>query len=184
MRTIGPFGRRLAAAAGVMLLLMVPSPALADCMPGSGLEQAIGESDLVFVGTVAAVRDEGRSATVQVTEVWRGAAVPALVEVLGGQDPARPMEDDRSFDAGVTYLFLPALLDGRLVDGACSATQPWSEALAALRPSDAHPPAAAAATGTGLPEALGDLALPVLTAALVGGAVIAIAFAVARRRDA
>ncbi len=185
-------GRRLSAGVAVAALFLMPGlatadhgPALADCMPAPGLEQAIGESDRVFVGTVASVEHDGRSAMVEVRDVWRGAEMAATVTVVGGQDPAQPMEDDRTFEAGITYLFLPSLIDGRMVDSICSATTPWTESLVALRPVDAHTPASAEeAVATGLPAIVRELTLPVLTAALIAGAALTIAFVVARWRDA
>lgn len=193
MHTVHGVGRLLSASVVFGAALVLPghaladhgAPVLADCQPAPGLEQAIGESDLVFVGTVTAVEHGGRSATVDIREVWRGGELPATVTVVGGVDPAQPMEDDRAFETGVTYLFLPALVDGRMVDSICSATTPWTDTLMAFRTVDAHTPAPAEArAATGPAAIVGELALPIVTAALIGGSALTIAFFVARRRDA
>ena len=52
-------------------LLARPPP---DCQMAPPIEEAVRTSELVFVGTVTAIDNEGRSATVQVEEVWRGDA--------------------------------------------------------------------------------------------------------------
>lgn len=178
---LGP-GRLAVAALALGFSLLAPVPALADCMPAPELEQAIGESDLVFVGTVTSVEHGGRSATVEVEVVWRGGEMGPTVTVLGGRDPAQPMEDDRAFEAGVSYLFFPSVQDGRLIDGICSATTPWTDSLSALRPVDAHAPAPGTPAVDGPIAALGDLAPAIVTAALVGSFALVIAFVVGRRR--
>ena len=174
------------ALAGLMLL---PGAALADhavavdCAPPPPLDQAVATSEVVFVGTVVATGFEGRSATVQVQEVWRG-DIAETVTVDGGQNPAALGEDDRVFDLGVKYIFLPTHRDGRLIDSVCGPTVQWAEAANALRPADAHAPSPVTADGSNPLAFLGDLATPLLTAALVGGGLFLFAMVVGRRRDA
>lgn len=173
--------RLAVAATAIGLSLVAPVTALADCAPAPGLEQAIGDADLVFVGTVTGVQHDGRSATVEVKEIWRGGEMPATVTVLGGLDPAQPMEDDRTFEVGVEYLFFPSVVDGRLVDGICSATTPWAEALGALRTVDAHAPMPPEPPAAGPLADLAVLAPAILTAALIGGLALVVAAVVGRR---
>lgn len=176
--------RLLSAGALVTALALAPAPVLADCQMAPPLEQAISSSDLVFVGTVTAVAGGGRSASVQVEDIWRGGEMPSTVTVLGGTDPAQAMEDDRTFEAGVRYLFFPFVVEGQMVDSICTATVPWVDDFAAVRPVDAHSPIpSAAAPAPGPLSAIADLALPLLTALLVGGSALAVAVVAGRRRE-
>ena len=184
---------RLLSAAAVVAALLLPGPALADtfapsvlldCQPAPPIEEAVRTSELVFVGTVTSLDHGGRSATVQVAEVWRGGEMPATVTILGGTDPARAMEDDRILEAGVRYVFVPFVIDGRLVDNICTATTAWVDDLAAIRPAGVRTPTASAAPAAPGPlSAVADLALPLLTALLIGGGALAIAIVVGRRRE-
>jgi protoheme IX farnesyltransferase len=161
---------------------------IADCAPPLPIEKAVF-SDLVFVGQVTQVTNEGRAATVQVTEVWRG-SVPTPVIVNGGSDPTNPAEDDRSFEVGVTYLFIPTQLDGLrqgfVTDSVCSSTTQWTDDLARLRPAEVGQPQPSAGSTSGPnPLAFLDgLAAPILTAGLVAGSAFVLAWFVARRREA
>ncbi|TAJ99452.1 MAG: hypothetical protein EPO36_12010 [Chloroflexota bacterium] len=164
-------------------LLLAPGPALADCQMAGPLDQAIAQAEVAFVGRVSEIDAGGRSAAVEVLEVWKGDVASRIV-VDGGLDPANPAEDDRTFQLGVTYLFVPNVVEGHLVDGICTATAPWDEAsMAGLRPAEppARPSPAPAATGP-LAE-LADLAGPLFLALIVGGAAFAVAIVVGRRRD-
>lgn len=124
---------RIVAALALVASSLVAAPmtvadttATTDCAPPLPIEKAVF-SDLVFVGRVTDVANQGRSATVEVTEVWRG-DVPTPVTVNGGSDPTNPAEDDRSFEVGVSYLFIPAQADGLrqgfVTDSVCSSTMP------------------------------------------------------------
>jgi hypothetical protein len=143
---------------------------------------------VVFVGAVTGIDNGGRSASVAVKEVWQG-DVPPTVTVTGGQDPTNPAEDDRTFEVGIAYLFVPVLSGDHFVDSACSATMIWSDDLVKLRPPGAHAPDASASLGTestspGPLSFLGSFAGPLAVAALIGGGAFGFAFVVARRRDA
>lgn len=159
-----------------------------DCAPPLPIEKAVF-SDLVFVGRVTDTANSGRSATVEVTEVWRG-DVPTPITVNGGSDPTNPAEDDRTFEVGVTYLFIPAQLDGLrqgfVTDSVCSSTTPWTDDLARLRPPDVGQPAPGPVPSTASPNPfafLGWLVAPILTAGLVVGGAFALGWFVARGRD-
>jgi hypothetical protein len=164
-------------------VLLVPAPVLADCQLAPPLDKAIIDAASVFVGTVSSTHSQGFSAEVDVREVWRG-EIAGHVVVDGGLDPAHPAEDDRRFEVGVTYLFLPASIDGRLVDSICTATTPWvEEAMAGLRPPEALAPEPLPSSQPGPLSMLGDLAGPLLVAAVVGGLLI-VTVVLARRREA
>ena len=187
---------RIVATLAVVALGLVAAPmatadttGVTDCAPPLPIEKAVF-SDLVFVGRVTDVANQGRSATVEVTEVWRG-DVPTPVTVNGGSDPTNPAEDDRSFEVGVTYLFIPAQIDGLrqgfVTDSVCSSTTPWTDDLARLRPADVGQPSAGSASSTtsSNPRAfLGWLTMPILTAVLVVGSAFVLAWLVARGREA
>lgn len=183
--------RAAAAAAAVLAMTLIPGIARADtgvvfdCAVPLPIEEAARSADLVFVGRVTATAFDGRSATVEVTEVWRG-DVMSPVTVNGGQDPANAAEDDRRFEVGITYVFVPPFLEslraGVVIDSLCSSTTPWSDELAAFRPPDVGAPAPVS-TQPGPLAFLGDLAMPLISAALLGGGAFLLAVLVARRRE-
>jgi len=114
--------------------------------PSSALD--LGES--VFVGRVVGLTDSDRTATFAVDEVWRGPDLPASVVVHGsGADLFGFSSVDRTWEAGVTYLVFAEVDGNQLSSTACNLTQPWSEGLTAVRPSDARPPSDAADVGSG-----------------------------------
>jgi hypothetical protein len=163
-------------------LLAAPAGALADCAEPLPLEKAVIVNEFVFVGTVESADAQGRLATVKVEEVWRGDPATA-VTVDGTLDPTTGIgEDDRVFRAGIRYLFLPSIVDGRFVDNLCTSTTEWQDGFEALRPPDVRPPSATS-TAEGPLAFLGSLVLPAITVLIVGGGVLGVAFVVARRRD-
>jgi hypothetical protein len=128
-----------AAALAALALLAVPRAATARCVQPTPIEEAVRTSDVVIVGTVVAVAEEGTRAAVKVEEIWRGSAIEAEVTVWGG--PGGRTSVDRTFVAGARYLFTLILGEGgRLTDSLCSSTVEWDEHLAALRPLNAMQP--------------------------------------------
>lgn len=150
-------------------------------------EEGVRTAELVFVGTVTAVDANGFIADVTVHEVWRGDVANRMV-LDGGLDPANPAEDDRRFEAGEQYLFMPLLVEGRWVDSICSGTVVWTDDLAAFRPAGVEAPApgipgpTGGARGAGI--GLSELLLPIATVVIIGGATILVALLAARRREA
>lgn len=132
-------------------VLAVPSVAIASCIEPPPFEEAMGQATAVFVGTVVATDFEGRVATFEVTEAWKG-SVPAETVVTGG--PALQVlhearasgvdvhsSVDRSYRLGATYVvFIHGIDDGVLLDNACSNTEELTDQLAALRPDTATAP--------------------------------------------
>ena len=77
----------------------------------------------------------------------------------------------------------PAFADCQMAPPICTATAPWVEGFAVVRPADARTPLpSATGTASGPLAAVADLALPLLTALLIGGAAVAVAVVVSRRR--
>jgi hypothetical protein len=177
--------RRLLSGAVVFAaVLLAPGPALADCQ-ALPFEEAIKGSEFVFIGRVSSVDAGGFSADVEVIEVWRGDVADRTV-VDGGLDPASPAEDDRQFELGVTYLFMPTSVEGHLVDSICSATTPWDEkAMAGFRPPEAQAPEPLPTNAgeAGPLSGLGALLGPVLMVSIIGGLLL-VTVLIAHRRDA
>jgi hypothetical protein len=155
-----------------------PLPVRASCMMPLPLPQALAEADLVFVGTVSAVANHDRRATVLVEEIWKGPALVPVVDVRGGGDDESMFTSaDRTYTQGVRYLFVLSTDGGPLMDSACSSTQEWSPDLQAHRPSQVvttQPDAPTdPASGSSVPLAALALGLTgVAGVALLGGAAL------------
>lgn len=173
--------RRLATAITLGLAgLLAPGAVAASCAGFPPLEEHLAQAEVVFVGTVTSVADERRTALVRVEEIWRGPELPAEVTVHGGFPDLGFTSADRSFEADVRYLFAAALNEGRIEDNACTATQAWSDDLAALRPTTVATPVPAPDDEAGSFD-------PVPVAVVVGGlaavlVVVAMSVAAFRRR--
>ena len=127
-------------AATLMALGWMAIPTPAGACPFRPLDaRAIADSEVVFVGTVEGVSD--RVATIAVIEVWRGPDLPQRVDLTIGKGEAPGIGlDDRTFNVGSRYLFLPyRTLDGLMEDN-CTLTRPWSDGLASMRPATARAP--------------------------------------------
>ncbi len=132
----------IALAAGLLLSAFAAAgPAAASCIMPPALDVAISEANIVFVGTVTGVKNNDRTATVLVEEVWKGPDLLPFVEVVGGADDETTMSSiDRTYTTGTRYLFVLHLDQGRFRDNACSSTQEWSPEVAAVRPSTIRTP--------------------------------------------
>ena len=137
------FALALAAALAIIALFAAPGMVAARCAEPAPIEDAVLTADVVIVGTVTALAEEGTRATVRVEEIWRAPANPVIgaeVTVHGGPGGGRTSVD-RTFVDGVRYLFTITLSpEGRLTDSQCSSTTGWDPKLAALRPPEAMPP--------------------------------------------
>jgi hypothetical protein len=125
---------------GLLLVASWARPAMASCaLPPGEVGPRWADAEIVILGTVLAVADHDRIATVVVEEIWRGPDVPPEVIVRGGYGNGDSFTSgDRTFESGVRYLFDLRQSEGALQDNACSLTAPWSAELAALRPADAR----------------------------------------------
>jgi len=146
---------RIATLAAAGALLVGAVPAVASCALPIPIDQALRESDSVFVGSVVGLANAGRTATFAVDEVWRGPDLPARVVVHGGPDGNMFTSADRTWEAAAAYLVFASIVDRQLTDNACSNTQTWSDDLAGLRPTNARPPGDPSDSTTGgLPDTL------------------------------
>lgn len=130
------------AATAMLAAVALAGPARASCAGVTSVRRALRDARIAFVGTVTATTNEGRWATVEVTEVWKG-DVDARVEVRGGpKDPPGPMSVissvDRHYRDGRTYLFLPYAGHGDTFrDNVCTATTRYADRLERFRPAGA-----------------------------------------------
>lgn len=125
--------------------------ALASCAEPPTLEEALGSAETVFVGTVTGVRFDGRVATFEVEDIWKGdldatAVVnggPSLAELEASAAKGESVRTsaDRSYEPGRRYLVLSHRSEaGVLADNACSSTRVYTADLAGLRPESAYAP--------------------------------------------
>lgn len=168
---------------GLVLGALAFRPAAAlglSCIQPPPIPEAVAQADIAFVGTVTAVVNEGRWATVSVEEIWKGPDMPKVVEVHGGGQAASESMADRSFTVGARYVFFPFVEEGILTDNICSST-------AELTPEISYRPAEVRAPLSGEPEPMdpvavvGDLALPIGGVALLAIVIIGGAMLVSRR---
>lgn len=157
------------------LFLLTPGAVLADCMAPPPIEEAVKQAEVVFVGTVIGVQDQGRRATVTVDEVWRGPDLADTTVVLGGLGEGFTSVD-RTYEVGVKYIFFPLLEDGSLRDNLCTNTVQWLPEYEDLRPDDWRAPIGeGAGSGDGFDVAslvpMGALVLAVAGMLLVAGLV-------------
>jgi hypothetical protein len=137
--------RALIAAAALAVLvsglsLALTRSALASCAIPSPLPDRLQAARVVFVGTVVGLSDSGRRAQVRVETIWKGPDLPRVVDVVGspaGLGGASSI--DRTFQADQRYLFVLADERPPFSDNSCSATQPYTAAVAAYAPADARP---------------------------------------------
>jgi hypothetical protein len=155
----------LSAAAWLGMLGAAPTPVAASCAAPSSPADAARFGEIVFVGSVTELANEGRWVKVKVEERWRGASdLPDQVEVRGGPEPGTGTDIDRSFLAG-RYLFVVEQGPGYLLDNQCSGTILWYDTLADLRPSGVKP----AFTASGEESPPGQDILPVVALFLAAG---------------
>lgn len=139
-------GRRVRTAAATFALLGAlagPGPAQAQselgCAPDLGIDARIAAAPTVFTGTVRALGNKGRQATVEVIRVWQGGPLPRRVEVQGTIATQAKVVTalDRLYARDRTYLFLPtAGGPPRFRENRCSATRELTADLAAKGPAD------------------------------------------------
>jgi hypothetical protein len=179
--------RVLAAATLALVPLLVPATASASCLAPPPGDDPWAAADAVFLGTVTNVANNGRWATVHVEEIWTGPDQPAEVIVRGGPEGATATSVDRTYIAGIRYVFAVLVVEGNLEDNACSATTEADAIdLDAVRPAEVRIPQGADAgsadvTSGGLD--LGGYVGPVLLASVIGGLLLA-SVLLARRREA
>ncbi|HYI44543.1 MAG TPA: hypothetical protein VE174_03665 [Actinomycetota bacterium] len=148
-------------AAALLIVVLGSGPATAACAPLPPLRESLGEAQAAFVGMVVRTTDEDRKAVVNVESIWLGPRLPATVEVFGVPDVAGSAEvslatsEDRTFETGERYLFVPENTQPPFSDNACTATTLYTDDVARLEPDGAISPAGSrSATWIGLLAAL------------------------------
>lgn len=166
--------------AAVVATLFAADPAEASCGPSAPTPQRLQQATVVFVGRVVTTTNEGRTAHVRVEQVWKGAPVSDRVTVKGGPDDESARSSvDRSFRAGVRYLFVPERAGGQFRDTSCSATVEYSGAVAQFVPDTVSLPRRSSTGSSGLaPQAA--IALAVVLVAVI----LSVALSRRRRRRA
>jgi len=185
---------RLAGCAAIVIVIVVSAwPAAAGtipksgnpgaqvelgCPPDPGIQARIDEAATVFTGTVAAVGNQGRTATVNVIRVWKGGTLPRRVQVTGTIATQSKVITalDRLYARDRTYLFLPtAGTNPRFIENRCSATRILDAGLSALEPAGTGSEPLGA--GVSLPRAGIGKFVPLIVAvpalAVVGGLLFA-----------
>ena len=110
---------------------------LRHSFPASRMPSA--EADLVFIGIVTSVLNGGRTAQVEIEQVWKGEEQPFNATVHGG-----PIEEnlitsvDRTFEPGI-YIFFPVNSSPPFEDNACTLTQPFNPSLDVINPFGVEP---------------------------------------------
>jgi hypothetical protein len=169
----------LALILGIGAVMGGPSLALASCIAPPPFEEVIRRAPAVFVGTVIDLHNGDRTATVDVSEVWKGAEVPAEVEVQGGPSRVSGFTSvDRNFELSREYLFVPYKRNGSVFrDNACTRTTLFRTELTRLRPSGAYEPSATLTPESPTPEVdeqSDGIRWLLLGAAIMGSALIAL----------
>jgi hypothetical protein len=166
--------------AAVVVTLLAADPAGASCGTPGPMPQRLQEATVVFVGRVVTTTNKGRTAHVRVEQVWKGAPVSDRVTVKGGPDDESARSSvDRSFRAGVRYLFVPERAGAQYRDTSCSATVEYSGALAQFVPDTVTLPRRSSTGSSGLARQAA-IALAVVLIALI----VSVAVSRGRRRRA
>ena len=166
--------------AAVVVTLLAADPAGASCATPGPMPQRLQEATVVFVGRVVTTTNKGRTAHVRVEQVWKGAPVSDRVTVKGGPDDESARSSvDRSFRAGVRYLFVPERAGAQYRDTSCSATVEYSGALAQFVPDTVTLPRRSSTGSSGLARQAA-IALAVVLIALI----VSVAVSRGRRRRA
>ena len=108
------------------------------CAPEVGIDARIEQAPTVFTGTVRALGNQGRTATVDVIRVWKGTSLPRRVQVTGTIATQSKVVTalDRLYARDRTYLFLPtAGSSPRFAENRCSATRSLTAELSAKAPA-------------------------------------------------
>lgn len=142
--------RRFGAGLSVVLALstFLTSPASASCAGLPPLPARLSGASVAFVGTVLATARQDRLALVRVETIWKGPALPPLIEVNGSPAlPGSPLifgggsatSDDRRYKIGERYLFIPTS-GPPFLESECSGTAPYSAVVATFSPAVARSP--------------------------------------------
>ncbi len=105
-------------------ILVAPGAAMAACGPAPTLITSVEEAHTVFIGRTVEVANRGRTAEMEVLQVWKGRDLPQYVTVVGGSASATEADsNDRIFESGRTYLVFPHNRTSPFTDDRCTATR-------------------------------------------------------------
>ena len=105
-------------------ILVAPGTASAACGAAPTLITSVEEAHTVFVGRTVEVTNRGRTAEMEVLQIWKGRDLPQHVTVLGGSESAAEFDsNDRIFENGRTYLVIPHNRTSPFTDDRCTATR-------------------------------------------------------------
>ena len=113
---------------GVLLIVVsivaAPGTASAACGAAPTLISAVEEAHTVFVGRTVEVSNRGRTAQMEVLQIWKGRDLPQYVTVAGGSASVTEIDsNDRIFENGRTYLVFPDNRTSPFTDDRCTATR-------------------------------------------------------------
>lgn len=133
-------------------LVAVPGTASAACGAPPTLITAVEEAHTVFIGRTVEVTNRGRTAQMEVLQIWKGRDLPQFVTVAGGPASVNEISsDDRVFEAGRTYLVFPHNRTSPFTDDRCTATRFYDPPPGGQIPSNLS--GAAGATVARVPDA-------------------------------
>ncbi len=108
----------------IATILVAPGTASAACGAAPTLITAVEEATTVFVGRTVEVANRGRTAQMEVLQIWKGRDLPQYVTVVGGSASATEAgSNDRIFENGRTYLVFPHNRTSPFTDDRCTATR-------------------------------------------------------------
>ena len=114
----------------MIVVLISPTSAAAQCPAPPPLKDALGEAQAAFVGVAERVSTDERTILVRVESIWYGDRLPEVVEVRRVGDPL-----PEPYEAGAQYLFITREAEGRIAEqDACTPAVPYTERVAALEP--------------------------------------------------
>ena len=150
-----------------LVVLAPPSPA---CPRIGALPEILEQAQVVFVGRVESTTGQGHTARVRVEQVWKGAPISDRVSVLG---------EDRTYEPGRRYLFMPERDGNRFRDALCTGTQGYSGDVAQFAPDTVTLPRRSSTGSSGLAKQAAIALAVVLT-----GVVVTVVVSRLRRRRA
>ena len=105
-------------------ILVAPGTAFAACGAPPTLITSVEGAHTIFIGRTVEVANRGRSAEMEVLQIWKGRDLPQYVTVVGGSESVTEADsNDRIFENGRTYLVFPHNRTSPFTDDRCTATR-------------------------------------------------------------
>jgi len=159
-----------ALAAGVWSVAIASAVSASCAAPPVGVDQALQQAPVIFVGRVVATSNGDREAIINVVSQWRGRPLPAQVTVVGTPDQAAAATSvDRRYTTGLVYLVVPVNTSSPFSDNACTMTREYTPDLVQYAPAGAraYPSPGPAAPGIAMPVLLAGALIVVLGAVIM-----------------